>query len=77
METFDQFLKKKAEANRLEISIVSYAEDGEPVSTVMRHRFKKNGRWELDADLDSGEQGGAREIPSQVRQLLAHFGLPQ
>ena len=42
----------------------------------MKHRYKKNGKWEYDADLDSGEQEGAKEIPKLVRDLLSSFGLP-
>ena len=72
---FKQFLEKH-DGDNLEINITSYREKGSPVSTVMKHRYKDNGKWEYDADLDSGEQGGARQIPSQVQQLLRAFGLP-
>ncbi len=70
MQTFKQFI----DGDRLEISIISDREEGIPVSTVMKHRFKKNGRWEYDADMDSGEQGGVKDIPAQVQQLLRSFG---
>jgi len=68
--------KDFVDQDRLEIIITSYREKGVPVSTVMKHRGKERGRWEYDADLDSGEQGGARDIPSKVRSLLQTFGLP-
>lgn len=71
---FKDFIDDKE--NHLEIQITSYREKGIPVSTVMKHRHKDGGKWQYDADLDSGEQGGAREIPSQVRSLLQAFGLP-
>lgn len=71
---FKQFLERH-DGDHLEISITSYGEKGVPISTVMKHRFKQNGKWEYDADLDSGEQSGARQIPDQVRRLLSAFGL--
>lgn len=74
---FREFLKdQEVKGDRLEISITSHREDGVPVSTVMKHRWKENGRWEYDSDLDSGEQGGARELPLKVKSLLDTFGLP-
>lgn len=72
---FKQFIERH-DGEHLEINITSYGEKGVPVSTVMKHRNKQNGQWKYDADLDSGEQAGARQIPSQVRQLLRAFGLP-
>jgi hypothetical protein len=58
----------------LEISITSHSEDGHPVSTVMKHRFSKNGKWEYDSDMDSGEQGGAKNLPRLLENLLREFG---
>lgn len=69
---FREFLDQQSD--RLEISIVSQRENGNLVSTVMRHRGKKNGRWKGDLDLDSGEQGSVREIPGLVQHLLQSFG---
>ena len=56
--------------DRLEISIVVHCEDGYPVSSVMKHRHAKGGHWKYDADLDSGEQGGLKDIPEKVKALL-------
>ena len=72
---FKTFLERH-DGDNLEISITSYREKGCPVSTVMKHRYKNKGKWEYDADLDSGEQAGAREIPSKVQQIMRAFGLP-
>ena len=58
------------------VNITSYAEEpGVPTSTVMKHRFKKGGKWEYDADLDSGEQEGSKDIPPKVASVLRAFGL--
>lgn len=58
----------------LEIQISSYQNDeGHPTSTVMKHRNKDGGKWEYDADLDSGEQEHAKDIPSKVKDLLKKF----
>ena len=70
---FKQFIERH-DGDNLEISITSYREKGCPVSTVMKHRHKENGKWEYDGDLDSGEQAGAREFPDKLRELLRAFG---
>ena len=70
---FKQFMERH-DGDWLEISITSYREKGIPTSTVMKHRHKENGHWKYDADLDSGEQGGTREFPDKLRDLLRSFG---
>lgn len=76
MKSFREFVEEQEQpdGDALEIVIESFREEGNPTSTVMKHRYKKNGKWTYDADLDSGEQAGAQEIPMKVMQLLKSFG---
>jgi hypothetical protein len=75
MGNFKDFVNRETiNGDRLEINITSNRENGIPVSTVMKHRWKENGRWHYDSDMDSGEQGGAKQLPVFVKILLDKFG---
>ena len=74
MKSFQEYLaESKRETEFLEISITSVKENGYPVSTNMKHRLSKNGRWIGDSDLDSGEQGGIKDLPRKVQELFEAF----
>ncbi len=67
MKTFQEWAEQ---SDWLEIVISIQSENGVPVSSVMKHRRSKNGKWEYDSDMDSGEQGGLKELPRLVGELL-------
>jgi hypothetical protein len=73
-------LNNVKDAEYIEINISSGKDEfsGEyvPVSTLMKFRVSKNGRWMYLHDCDAGEQGGlATYIPESVQKILEIFGL--
>jgi len=68
-EKQNNFLGEKNK--RLFISIsVDCDEHGNPIDTIMKHRYTDSGKWDYCFDLDSGEQDQAKRIPNKVKELL-------